>query len=140
MKIFQIIIIISMVIASAAFADTITGVDKPAGIYDAVQAKFDIDKHTGKAFVRVFLMDENSYRDCWGNRAAMQGISSDACRVVTQRVALPGLAYNTYLKANSFLGSKVAQDDLVSEVYYKDVNDGVGMRTIKHIRVTIEKP
>jgi hypothetical protein len=140
MKIIQIVLIISMLFSSAAFADIVTVVDTPAGIYDAVHAKFDVDKHTGDAFVRVFMMDESSHRDCWGNQAAMQGISSDACRVITKRFALPGLAYDANLKTNALFGGEVSQDDLVSEVYYKDVDDGVGLNTVKHIRVTLEKP
>jgi hypothetical protein len=140
MKIIQFILIISITFTSAAVADTVTVVDTPAGIYDAVHARFDIDKPTGKAFVRVFLMDESDYRACWGNQSAKQGISSDACRVITKRFALPGLAYNTNLKANTFLDGKVGQKDLVSEVYYKTVDDGVGLNRVKYIRVTLKKP
>jgi hypothetical protein len=140
MKIFKLALIISMVFTSATFADTVTVLETPAGIYDAVHAKFAIDKHTGKAYVRVFLMDENAYGDCWANQAAMLGISSDTCRVITKRVALPGLAYNKNLKANAFFGGKVEQDALISDVYYKEVDDGLSINMVKHVRVRLEKP
>ncbi len=140
MKMIQFMVIISMLFASAAFADTVTVLDMPAGIYDAVHAKFAVDQQTGNAYVKVFLMDESSYGECWGNQAAMQGISSDKCRVRTKRVALSGLTYNTNLKANAFLGGKVEQDALVSDVYYKKVDDGVGINSVKHVRVRLETP
>lgn len=140
MKILKLALIISILFTSAAFADTVTVLETPAGIYDEVHAKFAVDKNTGKAYVKVFLMDENAYSDCWGNQAAMQGISSNTCRVVTKRVALPGLAYNTNMKANAFFGGKVDQDALISDVYYKDVDDGVSVDTVKHIRIRLEKP
>ena len=140
MKLLKFVLIISMIFTSAAFADTVTVLETPAGIYDAVHAKFAIDENTGKAYIKVFLMDENAYSDCWGNQAAMQGISSDTCRVVTKRVAFAGLANNDDLKANAFFSGKVEQDALVSDVYYKDVDDGVSINTVKHVRVRIEKP
>lgn len=140
MKIIQFMAIISMVCASVAFADTVTVLDMPAGTYDAVHAKFAVDRQTGNAYVKVFLMDESTYGECWGNQAAMQGISSDKCRVRTKRVALSGLTYNPDLKANAFHGGKVEQDALMSDVYYKKVDDGVGINTVKHVRVRLETP
>lgn len=140
MKIIQFMVIVSMLFTSAAFADTVTVLDMPAGIYDAVHAKFAVDQQTGNAYVKVFLMDENSYGECWGNQAAMQGISSDKCRVQTKRVALSGLTYDTNLKTNAFMGGKVEQDTLVSDVYYKKVDDGVGINSVKYVRVRFEKP
>ncbi len=140
MKMIQCIVIISMLFASAAFADTVTVLDMPAGIYDAVHAKFAVDRQTGNAYVRVFLMDESAYGECWGNQAAMQGISSDKCRVRIKRVALSGLAYDENLKANAFLGGKVDQDALVSDVYYENVDDGVSINSVKHVRVRLEAP
>lgn len=140
MKIIQFMVIISMLFTSAALADTVTVLDIPAGFYDAVYAKFDVDQQTGKAYVKVFLMDESSYGECWANQAAMQGITSDKCRVYTKRVALSGLTYNTTLKANAFFGGKVEQDALVSDVYYKKVDDGLSINSVKHVRVRLEKP
>ena len=140
MKAIPFVVIISMLFASAAFADTVTVLDMPAGIYDAVHAKFAVDQQTGKAYVKVFLMDERSFDECWGNQAAMQGITSDKCRVSTKRVALPGLAYDTNLKANAFMGGKVEHDALVSDVYYKNIDDGVSNNAVKHVRVRLEKP
>lgn len=140
MKIIPFVVIISMLFASAAYADTVTVLDMPAGIYDAVHAKFAVDQQTGKAYVKVFLMDESSYGECWGNQAAMQGISSDKCLVRTKRIALSGLTYNTNLKANAFMGGKVEQDALISDVYYKKVDDGVSINSVKHVRVRLETP
>ena len=140
MKAVYILVIISMLFTSAAFADTVTVLDMPAGIYDAVHAKFAVDQRTGKTYIKVFLMDESSYSECWGNQKAMQGISSDKCRVFTKRVAPEGLAYNEDLKANEFLGGKVEQEALVSDVYYKNVDDGVSTNSVKHVRVRLEKP
>ena len=140
MKAVYIFVIMSMLFNPAAFADTVTVLDMPAGIYDAVHAKFAVDQHTGKAYVKVFLMDESAYGECWGNQAAMQGISSDECRVFTKRVALQDLDDNEDLKANAFLGGKVAQEVLVSDVHYKNVDDGVSINSVKHVRVRLDKP
>ncbi len=137
MKTVLYIAIISMLFTSTAFADAITVLEMPAGIYDAAHAKFAVDQNSGKAYVKVFLMDENSYGECWGNQAAMQGISSDECRVHTKRVAVPGLAYDPSLKANTFSGGTVTQNALVSDVFYKDVDDGISTNSVKHVRVSI---
>lgn len=138
MKIVQYIVIISMLFASAAVADTVTVFNAPAGIYDNLHAKFAVDPKSGRAYVKVFLMDESSYRQCWGNQAAMQGITTDNCRVSTRKVALPGLAYDENLKANAFRGGKVDQNALVSDVYYKDIDDGTRINSVKHVRVRLQ--
>jgi hypothetical protein len=140
MKAFYLFVIISMLLTSTALADTVTVLDMPAGIYDAVHAKFAVNRHNGKAYVKVFLMDESSYSECWGNQSALQGISSDKCRVFTKRVAVPGLAYDPSLKANLFSGGKVEQDALVSDVYYKNIDDGVSTNSVKHVRVRLQTP
>jgi hypothetical protein len=140
MKIVQYIVILSVLFASAASADSVTVFETPAGIYDAVHAKFAVNRHTGKAYVKVFLMDENSYRECWGNQSALQGISSDKCRVITKSVPIPGLVYDPNLKAHLFLEGKVEQDALVSDVYYKNIDDGVSTNSVKHLRVRLQTP
>lgn len=140
MKIIQYIVILSMLFVSAASADSITVFETPAGIYDAVHAKFAVNRHTGKAYVKVFLMDESAYRECWGNQSALQGISSDTCRVFTKSVAIPGLSYDSNLQANLFSGDKVEQDALVSDVYYKNIDDGVRTNSVKHVRVRLQTP
>jgi hypothetical protein len=140
MKIVQYIVMFSMLFASAASADSVTVFEAPAGIYDAVHAKFAVNRHTGKAYVKVFLMDESSYRECWGNQSALQGISSDKCRVFTKSVPIPGLAYDQNLKAHLFKDGKVEPDDLVSDVYHKNIDDGVSTNSVKHLRVRLQTP
>jgi hypothetical protein len=140
MKIIKLALIISMLFSSAAFADTVTVFETPAGIYDAVHAKFAIEQNTGKAYVKIFLMDENTYRDCWGNQAAMQGISSDNCRVVIKRVALTEIADKNKMNANAIFSGKKEQNALISDMFYKDVDDGVRINTVKYVRVRLEKP
>lgn len=66
MKIIRLLVIISILFASAAIADTVTVLDIPAGIYDTLHAKLAVDQNTSRAFVKVFLMDESSYSECWG--------------------------------------------------------------------------
>ena len=140
MKTIQYIIILSILFVSAASADSVTVFETPAGIYDAVHAKFSVNRDTGKAYVKVFLLDESSYSECWGNQSALQGISSDKCRVFTKSVVIPGLAYDPNLKANVFSGGKVEQDALVSDVYYKNIDDGVSTNSVKHVRVRLQTP
>jgi hypothetical protein len=140
MKIIQFIVIISILSMAAASADSVTVYDTPAGIYDAVHAKFAVNQHTGKAHLKVLLMDESAYRECWGNQSALQGISSDQCRVIVKRVAIQGLTYDPNLNANLFFGDKVGQDALISDVYYKNIDDGVRINSVKHVRVRIETP
>jgi hypothetical protein len=61
MRTIPFIVIISLLFASAAIADTVTVLDQPAGIYDALHAKLAVDQNTGRAYVKVILMDESSY-------------------------------------------------------------------------------
>lgn len=140
MRIIPFIAIISLLFASAAVADTITVLDKPAGIYDALHAKLTVDQDSGRAYVKVILMDETSYGECWGNQAAMQGISSDRCRVSIQRVALPRLAYDADKKAVTFEDTIVDSSALISDVHYTDIDDGVRTNKAKHVRVQLQKP
>jgi hypothetical protein len=140
MKTIQFIVIISMLFSSAAMADTVTVLDTPAGIYDAVHAKLAVDQNTSRAYVKAILMDESAYHECWGNQAAMQGIGSDSCRVSIQRIAVPGLAYDANRKAVTFEGGEVNDASLISDVYYRDIDDGVSINSVKHVRVKLQKP
>jgi hypothetical protein len=140
MKIIQYIVMLSMLFVSAASADKVTVFETPAGVYDAVHAEFSVNQHTGKAFIKVFLLDESAYSECRGNQSALQGISSDECRVFTKSVAVSGLAYDPNLKANVFSGGKVEPDALVSDVYYKNIEDGVSINSVKHVRVRLQTP
>lgn len=140
MRTIQFIVIITMLFTSAAIADTVTVLDMPAGIYDALHAKLAVDQNTGRAYVKVILMDESSYSECWGNQAAMQGIGADNCRVSIQRVAVPGLAYDTNQKAITSEGGTVDSNALISDVHYADIDDGVSINSVKHVRVRLQKP
>lgn len=44
-----------MILTSAVFADTVTVLETPAGIYVAVPAKLAVDENTGEAYIKVFL-------------------------------------------------------------------------------------
>lgn len=140
MKFIQFIIIISMLFTTAAIADTVPVLETPAGIYDALHAKLAVDHDTGRAYVKVILMDESAYKECWGNQAAMQGIGADNCRVSIQRLAVPGLSYNADQNAITFQGSKVDNDAVIFGIHYKDIDDGVSINAIKHVSVQLEKP
>jgi hypothetical protein len=140
MRTIPFIVIISLLFASAAIADTITVLDQPAGIYDALHAKLAVDQNTGRAYVKVILMDESSYSECWGNQSAMQGIGSDNCRVSIQRVAVPGPAYDANKETIIFEEGIVDDNALVSDMHYADLDDGVSINTVKHVRVQLQKP
>jgi hypothetical protein len=140
MKTIPFIAIISLLFASAAVADTITVLDQPAGIYEALHAKLAVDHNTGRAYVKVILMDEASYSECWGNQAAMQGIGSDNCRISIQRVAVPGLAYDANKKVITFEDGIVDNNALISDMHYAHIDDGVSINSVKYFRVQLQKP
>lgn len=136
----MIMIIFSMLFVSSAIADTMTVYNEPAGIYDAMHAKLAVEQQTGRAYIRVFLMDEGSYGQCYGNQAAMQGISSDNCRVKTLRVTVPGLLYNAAQKEFTLNGDVVRKDELKTDLHYTQIDDGTKFNSVKYARVTLEMP
>lgn len=138
MKIIQYFVIISMLFASAAIADTVIVLDTPAGIYDTLHARLAVDQNTDRAFIKVFLMDESSYSECWGNQSARQGISADNCRVKTRRVQVPGLSYDKANQTVTYNGAVIDQDALETYVHYSNVDDGTSINSIKHVRVGLQ--
>lgn len=138
MKIVQLVAIFSVLFASAALADTVTVFDSPAGIYDALYAKLAVDQQSGRAYIKLFLMDERSHGQCWGNQAAMQGISTDNCRVHTQRISVPGLAYNDASQSVTYKGESVHQDSLKTDMHYAQVDDGTRVNSVKYARVRLQ--
>lgn len=140
MRIIQFVVIISMLFASAAVADTVAVFDSPAGLYDNLHAEFAVDRNTGRAYIKVFLMEESSYNQCWANQAAMQGISSDDCRVHTQRIKVPSLAYSDANHNFTFKGKTVSQDSLRTDVYYANIDDGISINSVKYVRVQLQTP
>lgn len=138
MRIIQFVVIISMLFASAAVADTVTVFDNPAGLYDNLYAQFAVDRDTGRAYIEVFLMEESSYKQCWANQAAMQGISSDNCRVHTRRIKVPSLAYNDANQKFTFKGKTVGQDALKTDIHYADIDDGISINSVKYARVQLQ--
>lgn len=134
-----VVIIVSMIFASAAIADTVTVLDTPAGIYDTLHAKLAVDQNTNRAFVKVFFMDESSYSQCWGNQAARQGISADNCRVKTNRVQVPGLAYDAANQTVTYNGAAITQNALETDVHYSDVDDGASINSVKYVRVRLQE-
>ncbi|MGD8835603.1 MAG: hypothetical protein PVI54_12490 [Desulfobacteraceae bacterium] len=138
MKLIQFLVVISVLFVSTAIADTVTVMDTPAGIYDTLHAKFAVDQKSDRAFVRVFLMDESSYRECWENLSAKQGISTDDCRVKTHRVQVPGLAYDDANQTVTYNGAAITQDALETDVHYANVDDGTRINSVKHVRVRLQ--
>jgi hypothetical protein len=140
MKILTMILVLSVAFAATATADTITVLDAPAGIYDTLHAKLAVDRQTGRAYVRVFLVDESAFNACWGNQATLQGISTESCYVHIQKVVLPGLAHNAADDTFTFNGGVVSQQAVTTDLHHVDVDDGVSVNSIKHLRVILDAP
>jgi hypothetical protein len=136
----QFVVIILVLFASTAVADTVTVFDRPAGIFDDLHAQFAIERDTGRAYIEVFLMEENSYDQCWANQAAMQGISSDGCRVHTRRIKVPSLAYNDANHKFTFKGETVGQDALKTDIHYAEIDNGISIDSVKYVRVQVQTP
>jgi hypothetical protein len=123
-----------------AAANSLTVFDSQAGFYDALHARLAVDTHTNQAYVKVFLVDESFYNACRGNQGVMRGISNSECRIKTQTVIVPGLAYDTADKTFTYEGNQVGNSDLRMDVYHKDVDNGIRINTKKYMRVTLQAP
>lgn len=142
MKIIQLTIIalLAMIFSSAAAADSLTVIDSQAGIRDALHARLAVDPPTNRAYVKVFLVDESFHDACLGNQGVMRGISNSVCQMETQEVIVPGLAYNDADKTFTYKGTHVDNKDLHTDVYYKDVDNGIRINKEKYLRVTLQTP
>ena len=140
MKTIQLILIfmITVVFASVASANGPTIFDSQAGIYDTLHARLAVNQPTSQAYVKVYLVDEAFDNACWGNQGVMRGISNDNCRIKTKDVIVPGLSYSQTSGSFTYNGANVNNDDLHTDVYYQDVDNGIRVNAVKHVRVRLQ--
>jgi hypothetical protein len=138
MKLYALILTLSLTLVGTAFAETITVYNEPAGTHDTLHAKLALDRTTGRAYVRVFLVDESAYHECWGSQSVQQGMSTENCTVHVHKVALSGLAHDEAADAFTLEGAPVTQSALTADVHYVDIDDGVSINSVKHLRVRLE--
>ncbi len=141
MKIIQFLIIVMiMITASATRADSITILDTPAGVYDRVYARLAVAQSTGRAYVQVFLVEEAYYSACWGDQAVMRGIGNDECLINTRNVIVPGLAYNQAQNGFTYNGNPINEKNLLTDLYYQQVDTGIRMNSVRYVQVKLQIP
>ncbi len=137
---FTFITLLTIILSSAAAANSLTVIDSQAGLHDTLHARLAVEPSTNRAYVKVFLVNESFHDACWGNQGVMRGISNRDCRIETQEVIVPGLSYNDTDKMFTYKGNRVGDNDLHTDVYYKDVDNGIRINTEKYLKVTLRTP
>ena len=135
---FILMMMITLIFASVASASSLTVFDSQAGIYNDLHARLAVNQATNRAYMQVFLVDEAFNNACRGDQGARLGISNDNCAIKTKDVIVPGLSYDKTQKIFTYNGNKVNNNDLITDAYYKDVDNGIRVNAVKHLRVTLQ--